>query len=154
MSRLSLSTSPLLLGFDHVDRLVERIVKQSGDSYPPFNIEQIGETGFRISLAVAGFAPEDLSVQIEANQLVIRGRQPEQPDRVYLHRGLAARQFRRAFVLADGLEVIAASLDKGILAIDLRRPTATSEARTIAIETTNDARPVGRPRRAEPGGQT
>lgn len=154
MSRLSLSTSPLFLGFDHVDRMVERIVKQSGDSYPPFNIEQIGETGFRISLAVAGFAPEDLSVQIEANQLVIRGRQPEQPDRVYLHRGLAARQFRRAFVLADGLEVIAASLDKGILAIDLRRPTATSEARTIAIETTNDARPVGRPRRAEPGGQT
>jgi HSP20 family molecular chaperone IbpA len=142
MNRLSLSTSPLLLGFDHVDRMVERIVKQSGDSYPPFNIEQIGETGFRIALAVAGFAPEDLSVQVETNQLVIRGRQSEQPDRVYLHRGLAARQFRRAFVLADGLEVVSATLDKGILAIDLRRPTAASEVRTIAIQTTNNDVPA------------
>jgi HSP20 family molecular chaperone IbpA len=144
MNRLSLSTSPLLLGFDQVDRMVERIIKQSGDSYPPFNIEQIGETGFRIALAVAGFAPDDLSVQVETNQLVIRGRQTEQPDRVYLHRGLAARQFRRAFVLADGLEVVSATLDKGILAIDLRRPTATSEVRTIAIETTNDAPASGK----------
>lgn len=141
MNRLSLSTNPLLLGFDQVDRMVERIIKQSGDSYPPFNIEQIGETGFRIALAVAGFAPEDLSVQVETNQLVIRGRQTDQPDRVYLHRGLAARQFRRAFVLADGLEVVSAALDKGILAIDLRRPTAASEVRTIAIQT-NDA-PAG-----------
>jgi HSP20 family molecular chaperone IbpA len=144
MSRLSLSTSPLLLGFDHVDRMVERIVKQSGESYPPFNIEQIGETGFRIALAVAGFAPEDLSVQVETNQLVIRGRQADQPDRVYLHRGLAARQFRRAFVLADGLEVVAATLDKGILAIDLRRPTATTEVRTIAIQTTDDVPASGK----------
>jgi HSP20 family molecular chaperone IbpA len=144
MSRLSLSTNPLLLGFDHVDRMVERIVKQSGDSYPPFNIEQIGETGFRIALAVAGFAPEDLSVQVETNQLVIRGRQAEQPDRVYLHRGLAARQFRRVFVLADGLEVVSATLDKGILAIDLVRPTAATEVRTIAIETPNDAPASGK----------
>lgn len=144
MNRLSLSTNPLLLGFDHVDRMVERIVKQSGDSYPPFNIEQIGETGFRIALAVAGFAPEDLSVQVETNQLVIRGRQTEQPDRVYLHRGLAARQFRRAFVLADGLEVTSAALDKGILAIDLRRPATASEVRTIAIQTTNDAPASGK----------
>jgi len=154
MNRLSLSTNPLLLGADHVDRMVERLVKQSGDTYPPFNIEQIGEAGFRIALAVAGFAPEDLSVQVEANQLVVRGRQAEQPDRVYLHRGLAARQFRRTFVLTDGLEVVSAALDKGILAIDLRRPTTSGEVRTIAIQTTNDAPASGKAAAHRPGGQT
>jgi HSP20 family molecular chaperone IbpA len=154
MNRLALSTNPLILGFDHVDRMVERMVKQSGDSYPPFNIEQVGETGFRIALAVAGFAPDDLSVQVEANQLVIRGRQAEQPDRVFLHRGLAARQFRRVFVLADGLEVVSAALDKGILAIDLRRPTVSNEIRTIAIQTTNDAPASGKAAAHRPGGQT
>jgi len=138
MSRLSLTNNPLLLGFDQVDRLLEHIAKQPGDSYPPFNIEQTGESGFRISLAVAGFAPDDLSVQVENNQLVIRGRQPEQPERVYLHRGIAARQFRRVFVLAEGLEVVSAALDKGILTIDLRRPTTLTEVRTIAIQTTDD----------------
>jgi HSP20 family molecular chaperone IbpA len=144
MSRLSLSTNPLLLGFDHVDRMVERMVKQSGDSYPPFNIEQIGDSGFRIVLAVAGFAPEDLAVQVEANQLVIRGRQADQPERVYLHRGIAARQFRRAFVLADGLEVVSAALDKGLLAIELRRPVTAGEVRTIAIRTQDDAAASGK----------
>ncbi len=138
MSRLSLTNNPLLLGFDHVDRLLEHIAKQPGDSYPPFNIEQVGESGFRISLAVAGFAPDDLSVQVESNQLVIRGRQPDQPERVYLHRGIAARQFRRVFVLAEGLEVVTAALDKGILMIDLRRPTTLSEVRTIAIQTSDE----------------
>src|SRR5215468_12417705 len=133
MSRLSLSSNPLLLGFDHVDRLLEHIAKQPGDGYPPFNIEQVGENGFRITLAVAGFAPEDLSVQVENNQLVIRGRQPEQPERVYLHRGIAARQFRRAFVLAEGLDVVSASLDNGMLAIDVQRPTTIDQVRTIAI---------------------
>jgi HSP20 family molecular chaperone IbpA len=135
MSRLSLTNNPLLLGFDQVDRLLEHIAKQPGDSYPPFNIEQTGESGFRISLAVAGFAPDDLNVQVESNQLVIRGRQPEQPERVYLHRGIAARQFRRVFVLAEGLEVVSAALDKGVLTIDLRRPTTLTEVRTIAIQT-------------------
>jgi HSP20 family molecular chaperone IbpA len=154
MNRLSLSTNPLMLGFDHMDRLVERMVKQSGDSYPPFNIEQIGETGIRIALAVAGFAADDLSVQVEANQLVIRGRQAEQPDRIFLHRGLAARQFRRVFVLADGLEVVSAALDKGILAIDLRRPVTSNEIRTIAIQTTNDAPASGKAAAHRPGGQT
>lgn len=147
MSRLSLSANPLLLGFDHVDRLLERIAKQPGDSYPPFNIEQIGETGFRIALAVAGFAPDDLSVQVESNQLVIRGRQPEQAERVFLHRGIAARQFRRVFVLAEGLEVVSAALEKGILTIDLRRPTALAEVRTIAIramDEESDAKIVAR----------
>ena len=138
MSRLSLTNNPLLLGFDHVDRLLEHIAKQPGDSYPPFNIEQTGESGFRISLAVAGFAPDDLCVLVESNQLVIRGRQPEQPERVYLHRGIAARQFRRVFVLAEGLEVVSAALDKGILTIDLRRPTTLTEVRTIAIQTLDD----------------
>ena len=138
MSRLSLTNNPLLLGFDQVDRLLEHIAKQPGDSYPPFNIEQSGESGFRISLAVAGFAPDDLGVQVESNQLVIRGRQPEQPERVYLHRGIAARQFRRVFVLAEGLEVVTAALDKGILTIDLRRPTTLSEVRTIAIQTSDE----------------
>jgi HSP20 family molecular chaperone IbpA len=138
MSRLSLTNNPLLLGFDHVDRLLEHIAKQPGDSYPPFNIEQTGESGFRISLAVAGFASDDLSVQVESNQLVVRGRQPEQPERIYLHRGIAARQFRRVFVLAEGLEVVSAALDKGILTIDLRRPTTLAEVRTIAIQTVDD----------------
>ena len=138
MSRLSLTNNPLLLGFDHVDRLLEHIAKQPGDSYPPFNIEQVGESGFRISLAVAGFASDDLSVQVESNQLVVRGRQVEQSERVYLHRGIAARQFRRVFVLAEGLEVVSAALDKGILTIDLRRPTTLSEVRTIAIQTLDD----------------
>ncbi len=138
MSRLSLTNNPLLLGFDHVDRLLEHIAKQPGDSYPPFNIEQVGESGFRISLAVAGFASDDLSVQVESNQLVVRGRQAEHSERVYLHRGIAARQFRRVFVLAEGLEVESAALDKGILTIDLRRPTTLSEVRTIAIQTQED----------------
>jgi len=144
MSRLSLSSNPLLLGFEQVDRLLEHIAKQPGDGYPPFNIEQIGENGFRITLAVAGFAPEDLAVQVENNQLVIRGRQPEQqPERVYLHRGIAARQFRRAFVLAEGLDVVSASLDNGMLAIDVQRPTTIDQVRTIAIRTPDTASSVG-----------
>ena len=138
MSRLSLTNNPLLLGFDQVDRLLEHIAKQPGDSYPPFNIEQVGDSGFRISLAVAGFAPDDLSVQVESNQLVVRGRQADQPERIYLHRGIAARQFRRVFVLAEGLEVVSAALDKGILTIDLCRPTTLTEVRTIAIKTADD----------------
>jgi len=138
MSRLSLANNPLLLGFDHVDRLLEHLAKQPGDSYPPFNIEQVGDSGFRISLAVAGFASDDLSVQVESNQLVVRGRQAEQSERVYLHRGIAARQFRRVFVLAEGLEVVSAGLDKGILTIDLHRPNTLNEVRTIAIQTVDD----------------
>jgi len=144
MSRLSLSSNPLLLGFEQVDRLLEHIAKQPGDGYPPFNIEQIGENGFRITLAVAGFAPDDLSVQVENNQLVIRGRQPEQqPERVYLYRGIAARQFRRAFVLAEGLDVVSAGLDNGMLAIDVQRPTTIDQVRTIAIRASDAAGSVG-----------
>ena len=135
MARPSLSANPLLLGFDQIERLLDRINQQGGDSYPPFNIEQIGDNGFRIAVAVAGFAPEDLNVEIENQQLVIRGRQAEQAERVFLHRCIAARQFRRAFVLADGLEVTAAALTNGILTIDLQRPQTISATRKIAIET-------------------
>ncbi len=135
MTRPSLSTNPLLLGFDQIERMLDRIHKQGGDSYPPFNIEQMGNSGFRIAIAVAGFAPEDLTVEIENQQLVIRGRQAEQAERVFLHRGIAARQFRRAFVLADGLEVTSAGLDNGILSIELQRPETVTPTRTIAIQT-------------------
>jgi len=143
MSRLSLSNNPLLLGFEHVDRLLERIAQQPGDGYPPFNIEQVGESGLRIALAVAGFAAEDLDIQVENNQLLIRGRQPEQPQRVYLHRGIAARQFRRVFVLAEGLEVVSAKLDNGILAIAIERPETMNEVRTITIHTPDTANGAG-----------
>ena len=138
MNRLSLSAHPLLLGFDQVDRLLEQIGRQAGDNYPPFNIEQIGDDRLRISLAVAGFAPEDLTVQVEQNQLVVQGRRPEPAERVYLHRGIAGRQFRRSFVLAEGLEVTGARLDQGILAIDLERPLTVENVRTITIRAGDD----------------
>ncbi len=133
MTRLSLFNSPLLLGFEQFERTVERVSKASADGYPPYNIEQIGEDQLRITLAVAGFARENLSVQVEDNQLVVRGKQPDEPERFFLHRGIAARQFQRSFVLADGIDVVGASLDKGLLAIELRRPLPESRVRTIAI---------------------
>lgn len=134
MSRLSLFNSPLMLGFDQFERTLDRIAKSSAEGYPPYNIEQIGENGLRITLAVAGFAASDLTVQVEDNQLVIRGKQLEdEPSRVYLHRGIAARQFQRSFVLADGIEVTGASLDNGLLNIDLTRPPAESRVRTVEI---------------------
>src|SRR5919197_2492044 len=101
MSRISLFNSPLLLGFDHFERALDRVSKISADGYPPYNVEQTGDNALRITLAVAGFTMDDLSVRIEDNQLVVRGKQGEEKDRVYLHRGIAARQFQRAFVLAE-----------------------------------------------------
>lgn len=134
MTRLSVFNSPLLLGFDHVERVLDRVAKTSAEGYPPYNIEQVGEDRLRITLAVAGFAMEDLSVSVEDNQLIIRGRQSEDDrDRVYLHRGIASRQFQRAFVLAEGIEVQGATLDNGLLHIDLVRPLPESRARTIQI---------------------
>ncbi len=134
MTRLSVFNSPLLLGFDHVERLLDRVAKTSAEGYPPYNIEQIGNDRLRITLAVAGFAMADLSVSVEDNQLIIRGRRDEdERDRVYLHRGIASRQFQRAFVLAEGIEVEAATLDNGLLHIDLVRPLPESRARTIEI---------------------
>lgn len=135
MSRLSLFSSPLLLGFDQFERALDRVSKATADGYPPYNVEQIGENALRLTLAVAGFRPEELSVQIEDNQLVIRGKQGEDADRVYLHRGIAARQFQRSFVLADGIEVVGAALDNGLLNIDLRRRAAEGTVRAIEIKT-------------------
>jgi HSP20 family molecular chaperone IbpA len=135
MSRLSLFNSPLLLGFEQFERALDRVNKATGDGYPPYNVEQIGEDALRITLAVAGFSMDELSVQIEDNQLVIRGRQAEETGKVYLHRGIAARQFQRSFVLADGLEVVGAALDSGLLNIDLRRRAVEGLVRSIAIKT-------------------
>ena len=134
MSRLSLFNSPLLLGFDHFERVLDRVSKISSDGYPPYNIEQLSENALRISLAVAGFAIGDLSITIEDNQLVIRGKQADDTQRVYLHRGIAARQFQRSFVLAEGIEVRGARLDNGLLHIELVRPEVVSRVRTIAIQ--------------------
>ena len=131
-TRLSLFNHPLLLGFEQFERTLDRISK-AGDGYPPYNIEQRGERGFRITLAVAGFARDELSVQLEDNQLVIRGRQNEEAGRVFLHRGIAARQFQRSFVLAEGIEAIGASLDNGLLNIDLVRPVSETRVRKIEI---------------------
>ena len=132
MPRLQVFNHPLLLGFEEFERTLDRIAK-SGDGYPRYNIEQRGENGIRITLALAGFNAADLSVHVEDSQLVIRGRQTEETGRVFLHRGIAARQFQRSFVLAEGLEVIGAALDNGLLNIDLERPPATSRVRRIEI---------------------
>ena len=134
MSRVSMLNNPLLLGFEPFERALDRVAKASSDGYPPYNIEQIGEHALRITLAVAGFGPDDLTVQVEDNQLVIRGRQADDKDGVYLHRGIAARQFQRTFLLADGLQVAGAALDNGLLSIDLERPEPTSRVRTIDIK--------------------
>ena len=133
MSRLSLFNSPLLLGFDHFERTLDRVSKVSSDGYPPYNIEQLGENALRITLAVAGFRMSDLSITVEDNQLIVRGKQTDDAHRVYLHRGIAARQFQRSFVLAEGIEVSGARLDNGLLHVDLVRPAVESRVRTIEI---------------------
>lgn len=130
---MSVFNSPLMLGFDHFERVLDRVAKSSSDGYPPYNIEQIGEQGLRITLAVAGFTLDDLEIAVENNQLVIRGRQVDDTDRVYVHRGIAARQFQRTFVLAEGIEVAGAHLDNGLLHVDLVRPEPASISRTIDI---------------------
>jgi len=134
MTRMTSFNSPYLLGFDQIERMVERVAKATSDGYPPYNIEQRGDNELRITLAVAGFSMDDLLVQVEGNQLLIRGKQTDESDRVYLHRGIAARQFQRSFVLADGIEVTGATLDNGLLHIELCRPETEDRVRTIAIE--------------------
>ncbi|MBL8670706.1 MAG: Hsp20 family protein [Alphaproteobacteria bacterium] len=138
MSRLTGFSSPLMLGFDHFERALDRVSKLSAEGYPPYNIEQVADDALRITLAVAGFKGDELAVELENNQLTIRGRQVEDAQRVYLHRGIAARQFVRSFVLAEGIEVTGASLDAGLLHVDLRRPPPQSRARTIAIKVSSD----------------
>jgi HSP20 family molecular chaperone IbpA len=137
MSRVPSLSSPFLLGFDEIERALDRVTK-AADGYPPYNIERMArEDGrperLRITLAVAGFARDELDVTIEESQLVIRGRQNEEQTRQYLHRGIAARQFQRTFVLADGMEVLGADLKNGLLSIDLVRPEPERVVRTIAI---------------------
>lgn len=143
MTRISSFNSPLLLGFDHFERVLDRISKTSPEGYPPYNIEQTSENGLRITLAVAGFSMSDLSVSIEDNQLIIRGRQAEEDaNRVFLHRGIAARQFQRAFVLAEGIEVVGASITNGLLHVDLTRPVPEQRVRTIPITGEAEAKPT------------
>lgn len=137
MTRMTPFSSPLLLGFDTMEKTLERVAK-STDSYPPYNIERIrGDDGdidrLRITLAVAGFSDADLDVSTEENQLIVRGRQTDDTEREYLHRGIAARQFQRTFVLADGMRVVAAELRNGLLAIDLDRPQPERLVRKINI---------------------
>ncbi len=133
MARLSLFNSPLLLGFDHFEALLDRAAKGSAEGYPPYNIEQVGESGLRITLAVAGFREHELAIQVEDNQLSVRGKQHDDAERVYLHRGIAARQFQRSFVLAEGIEVAGAELDNGLLHIDLLRPEPENRVRNVKI---------------------
>lgn len=141
MSRMTPFSSPLLLGFDSVEKTLERIAK-GGDGYPPYNIERIRVTRdgddrsghlIRITLAVAGFKPEDLEVTTEENQLMIRGRQAEESERDFLHRGIAARQFQKGFLLADGMQIIGAQLKNGLLSIDLAKPEPERIVRKIEI---------------------
>jgi HSP20 family molecular chaperone IbpA len=126
--------SPFLLGFENLEKLLERTAKHAGEGYPPYNIETQGEDGLAITLAVAGFSKDELGVTVEDNQLVIRGRQQEPEDKNFLHRGIAARQFLRAFVLAEGIEVKSAALANGLLKIDLVRPPVQSSVRVIEIK--------------------
>ncbi len=138
MPRFSVLSSPLLLGFEELERLVDRAGKTSGEGYPPYNIERIGAdagTGeaLRITLAVAGFSRGELEISVEDKQLTIFGRQEDDDTRDYLHRGIAARQFKRSFVLADGIEVVSADLNNGLLSIDLMRPEPARLVRKIEI---------------------
>jgi HSP20 family molecular chaperone IbpA len=137
MSRVPSLSSPFMLGFDEIERVLDRVAKGS-DGYPPYNIERLARDGqnperLRITLAVAGFTRDQLDVSIEESQLVIRGRQLDDKSRQYLHRGIAARQFQRTFVLADGMEVLGADLKNGLLSIDLVRPHAERIVKTISI---------------------
>lgn len=134
MTKLSFGAHPFLLGFEQLERLVERTAKSGGEGYPPYNIEAVTENAYRITLAVAGFRDEDLAITVEDKQLVIRGRQADDTgERVFLHRGIASRAFQRSFVLADGVEVAGASMEHGLLNIDLRRHVADSVVQTIRI---------------------
>jgi HSP20 family molecular chaperone IbpA len=140
VTRLSPLSSPLLLGFDELERKLDRVTRSASDGYPPYNIERIKADGdkpetLRITLAIAGFTEKDLEITVEKNQLTIRGKQEEDPDRVYLHRGIAARQFLRSFVLAEGIEIAGATLENGLLSVCLSRDEPENIVRKIAIHT-------------------
>ncbi|TNJ48494.1 Hsp20 family protein [Phaeobacter sp. B1627] len=134
MSKLTLGAYPHMLGFEQLERLLERSAKSGNEGYPPYNIEQTSDDSYRITLAVAGFAEQDLAITIEDRQLVIRGRQSDDSDgRIFLHRGIAARQFQRMFVLADGVEVGEAVMENGLLHVDLTRSRPETVVQTINI---------------------
>ncbi len=134
MSKLTLGSHPYLLGFEQLERLLERNAKSGNEGYPPFNIEQTSQRSYRITLAVAGFAEDDLAITVEDKQLVIRGRQGDEAEgRVFLHRGIAARQFQRSFVLADGVEVGEAIMENGLLHVDLTRAEPETVVQTVKI---------------------
>jgi HSP20 family molecular chaperone IbpA len=138
MTKVTFASHPYMLGFEQLDRLVERTAKSGNEGYPPYNIEQRGACSYRITLAVAGFAEADLDITVENSQLLIRGRQADDSaERVFLHRGIAARQFQRSFVLADGVEVTDALLENGLLHIDLARADPEPIVRTIHINRQN-----------------
>jgi HSP20 family molecular chaperone IbpA len=137
MTKLTLGAHPFLLGFDQLERLVERTAKAGSEGYPPFNIEQSSEHGFRITLAVAGFREDDIVITVEDRHLVIRGRQQDETEgRMFLHRGIAARAFQRAFVLAEGMEVASATMENGLLHINLNRSVPEPVVQTIRISRT------------------
>ncbi|MCW2282338.1 HSP20 family molecular chaperone IbpA [Rhodoblastus acidophilus] len=138
MSRPTLMNSPFLLGFDEIEKALERVTRSASDGYPPYNIERIpcdasGPDRLRITLAVAGFSREQLSITLEEGQLVIRGRQQDDRERQFLHRGIAARQFQRSFLLAEGMQVLGADLADGLLSVDLVRPEPERIVKTIEI---------------------
>lgn len=134
MTKMSLGSYPHLLGFEQLERLLERTAKTGNEGYPPFNIEQTSDHSYRITLAVAGFSEDNLSITVEDRQLVIRGRQHDDSDgRVFLHRGIAARQFQRMFVLADGVEVGEAVMENGLLHVDLTQAVPETVVQTIKI---------------------
>jgi HSP20 family molecular chaperone IbpA len=134
MNRTSIFSSPLFLGFDHLEQMLDRLSKTSADGYPPYNIEAVAQNGLRITLAVAGFTMDDLSITLEDNQLVIRGKQKDDAEgRTFVHRGIAARQFQRAFVLADGVEVTGAWMESGLLHVELARPQPETRVKSIQI---------------------
>lgn len=140
--RLSIFDSPFLLGFDQFEQALDRVSRSASEGYPPYNIEQLSDSQLRITVAVAGFQMDDLSVQLEQNQLVIRGKRQEADDeqRVFIHRGIATRQFQRSFILSDDIEVIGASADNGLLHIDLRRIIPETMVQTIKIRPAKEER--------------
>ena len=135
MTKLTLGSHPYMLGFEQLERMLERSAKSGNEGYPPFNIEQTSQNSYRITLAVAGFGEDDLAITVEDRQLVIRGRQAEDGgERIFLHRGIAARQFQRSFVLADGVEVGEAIIENGLLHVDLTRAQPETMVQTIKIK--------------------
>ncbi len=135
MNKMSLAQHPFLLGFEELERFLERMSKSGNDGYPPFNIEQTGKNAYRITLAVAGFSEDDLEIVVEDNQLIVRGRKkPEDEEgRIFLHRGIASRQFERRFAIADGVEVRGATLENGLLHIDLEKEEPEPVVRKVEI---------------------